>query len=93
MSLNVRRPDDVLLDFAPSPAVAKEAAHVVGALTAPDAPARGTAAELLFTRTVVLHGDNTAAAIAAKRQEILDSFHRTFSVYEKLFEVIARFVH
>jgi len=41
--------------------------------------------ELLHTRTPLLHG----ADVNAKREEIRSYFHRTFSLYEKLFDVLA----
>ncbi len=39
-------------------------------------------------KSTPLTGPNTPEGVAAKRQEILDYFHRTYSCYEKLFEVI-----
>jgi hypothetical protein len=41
--------------------------------------------ELLKTRTPLLTGTD----VLAKREEIRDYFHRTFSLYEKLFTTLA----
>ncbi|NET57379.1 MAG: 5-histidylcysteine sulfoxide synthase [Symploca sp. SIO2E6] len=43
-----------------------------------------TLSELLITKTILLNGDNKTA----KRQEILEYFHNTFSLYESLFDCL-----
>jgi hypothetical protein len=91
MALNVGNPGEIQLQFTPSPEVVKEAAlssAQTGGAFAATAPLTLTSEQILFTRTTVLTGDNSPANLASKRQEILDYFHRTYSCYEKLFEVM-----
>jgi hypothetical protein len=72
MALHVLNPDQLQFEFEPSAEVAKAAA----ATGFTPAPLKLTSQQLLFTRTAVLTGDNSAAALSAKRQEILEYFHQ-----------------
>jgi len=61
------------------------AAAVVAVGAEPEGESKFTDDELLKTRTVVMRGDD----VEAKRAEIREYFHRTFTLFERLHDVLA----
>ena len=71
------------LSASPEPSSSPRSA--LSAVSVDESDSKFSASELLRTRTVLL----TGCDVSAKREELRDYFHRTFSLYEALFAALA----